>query len=584
MKNSIKAICFDVGGTLRDSQKIDENHLDHIIELQQLTGVSGDPLAFRAKIRAGEMKYRRWCKKTLVELTEADLWSKFMLPDLPAQSIRSNAVALNQIWRKSRTKNVLPDTVSTLKELHARGYVLAIISNTTSSVEVSELLRENGLENLISTVILSTTFGRRKPHPSLFLAAARQIGIAPEHCAYVGDNPSRDLIGAVQAGFGEVVLIHLNGYQLDEYDPDDEVIKDAITEIKPTHHITRLGELLDLYPGITAPQNITDSDPLSEPVLYDAALSTMWGVDQAMPFAETFEAARRIGFARFELNHKVTPALYEQWEKDRYYISTVHDPCPASYMHDEIKALDLVISSLDEERRNKGVDQVKRTIELACRLGSSSVVIHAGSIQCDWSMDAHLRTLYRKGQKKSEEYQQIREQMIADRAKRVQPHLDQVVKSLQQIIAFASNTGISIGLENRYRYYDLPLPDEMALLLDLCSEDWYGFQYDTGHAHALHALGLVNHSEWLKHFADRIVGVHLHDVIGITDHQVPGTGEIHFNEIAPFLPAAALRTLEIGPQASLSDLASGLEVLVESGCIQRISTFPLNHPVDPIND
>jgi len=160
--------------------------------------------------------------------------------------------------------------------------------------------------------------------------------------------------------------------------------------------------------------------------------------------------------------------------------------------------------------------------------------------------------------------------MVADRAARIAPHLDMVIKSLQAFVSYASGSGVAVGLENRYRYYDIPLPNELKLLLGLCDEDWFGFQYDVGHAQTLHALGLIEHDTWLESFSRRMIGVHLHDVIGVRDHQVPGVGDVDFAHIAPYIPLGTWRTLEIGPHASLPDLAKGLDVLHQSGCIQKI--------------
>ena len=109
----------------------------------------------------------------------------------------------------------------------------------------------------------------------------------------------------------------------------------------------------------------------------------------------------------------------------------------------------------------------------------------------------------------------------------------------------------------------------MALFLDLCSEAWFGFQYDVGHAHNQDVLGTVPHSAWIPRFTSRMIGVHLHDVKGIEDHLVPGRGEIDFTRIAEHIPAGTLRTLEISPAATTDEIARGLEILTETGCIQK---------------
>lgn len=570
MEPTIKAIFFDIGGTLRISDDKHNRDAHKIEELIAFLGEKSSVDEFTARIRRGEKAYRKWSKPAYLELSEAELWSRFLLPEYPKSFIRDNAIKINQLWRESHIKHLLPDMADTMRELSQRGYKLGIISNTTSSVEGYQILAENNLTDLFSCVILSAVFGRRKPHPSLFLEAARRAGVQPWECAYVGDRPSRDLLGARQSNYGEVVIINAQGYFDDEFDPDDyEPEKDTHLILKPDHSIGRLSDLLTIYPGVK--QTLPESSPSEKPyVMYDAALSTMWGVDQKIPFNKTFSMAREAGFGRFELNHKVVPALYEEWDKNKFYISSVHDPCPAVFTMDDFKVNDFQVSSLDEARRIKGVDIVKTTIDTAYSLGAKTVVIHPGMIVTDRSRDRKLREMYRKGLKNTPEYETLKSEMIAHRSEVARPHFDQVLRSISEIIEYARPSGLWIGLENRYRYYDIPIIEEMEELMNLCTESWFGFQYDSGHAQTLSALGICEHEEWLKRFGNRIIGTHLHDVQGIMDHQQPGVGDVDFKMIARYLPATAYRTLEVAPELTLDEIRQGMEVLADAGCVARL--------------
>jgi len=564
LNTPVYAFCFDVGGTLRFSRRDPVLRLSALSRMKDILAWEGQLDDLESTLAAREACYRAWCRKTLVELSETELWVKYMLPDHPETWVTQNALTLNQMWRGRRTRSLFPEVVEVLHTLSDRGYALAIISNTTSSIEVPELLEKSGLKEIVSCVILSTSFGKRKPDPSLFLSAARQMGLQAENCAYIGNDPTRDLVGARQAGFGPVYLRRKVSGQ--DEDIDDENGCPQPLEIQPEGYFRSLDELLDLFPACQPHQK----NSAQGKDLYAAALSTMWGVDQDMPFQKTFEIGADIGFTRFELNHKVSPAMYEAYDHNLFYIATVHEPCPTKFTYDILKSEDIAISSLDETKRLQSLDMIKRSIDLAIRLGSRSVVIHPGTIVCDRSRDYRLRDLFQAGQRFTPNYQVLLEETIADRQKFVQPHLDMVSKSMQELISFAKGSGVALGLENRYRYYDIPLPDEMALLLDLCREDWYGFQYDVGHAQTLSVLGLVDHFEWLDRFSERMIGVHLHDVCGIIDHQVPGMGDIDFKRIAAYIPIQAQRTLEIGPQVGIDALSQGLKVLADSGCIEKI--------------
>lgn len=570
MQTELKAIFFDIGGTLRVTYKDDVRDLHMISEIIHLIGEKYTPEEMILRIRKGEKTYRRCCKPNYIELSEAELWTNFILPDFPETFVRENAVKLNQLWRESRPKHILPDMAATMLALHQRGYKLGLISNTTSSVEGYQLLADAGLTDLFSCVILSAEFGRRKPHPSLFIEAARRAGVQPQECVYVGDRPSRDLIGARQSNYGEVVIINTEGYTMDENDPDDyDPEKDAGLVMHPDHFIGRLTQLLDYYPGVSTSTASDGSSPVPV-VLYDAALSSMWGVDQPLPINQTFALAKSIGISRFELNHKFTPELFTQFDTDHYYACTLHDPCPAPLSLDELKRQDLLISSTDEALRKAAVDGVKRTIDLAYKMSSRSVVIHPGSVQADAARDRQLRELFKRGLSGTSEYVALREELIAHRAGHAQVHVDQVRKSLEEIINHTRGSKVALGLENRYRYYDIPLPDELQSFLDLCEEDWFGFQFDFGHAQALDRLGLVPMLEWLERFGKRMVGCHLHDVSGLTDHLAPGLGDLDFARIGPYIPENAWRTLEIGPDATLEQIAEGLEILVAAGCIVKL--------------
>lgn len=569
MTDEIKAICFDVGGTLRATVKNREGNLDYIRNLQSFLGVEGDPGEFLTLLRKREEQYRKWCKKTLLELPETELWTRFFLPDFPREFVWQNAVTLNQMWRASRNNQIFPDAVNTIKTLAERGYKLSIVSNTTSSVEAHAMLAENGLTEYFQPVILSCVVGSRKPHPSMFLQAARGMGVLPQNCAYVGDNLSRDLIGAMQAGFGSVVILKMTGYQTDDYDPDDDFQAETITETKPQYRIGRLGELLGIFKGVPV-TNLPDFEPAQPEMLYDISLSTMWSADQEMPFSETFPLARKMGFIGYEFSNKITPQLYQEWDRNKYYVATIHDPCPSEFGYTELKRQDIAISSLNETQREKAVDNLKRSIDLAVRLGSRSIVVHCGAIHCDHSRDKRIRELYLEGKSETPEYIQIRQDYITDRNQNARPYFDQVIRSLEEVISYARGSGIAIALENRNRYHDLPLPDEMETLLGLCDEPWFGFQYDAGHAHNLEVLGMVGEGEWLRRFHQRLIGAHLHDVNGLEDHLAPGMGEVDFSSLSPYLRDGVLQTLEVSPDCTTDQIAHGLEVLVEHGCVKKV--------------
>jgi sugar phosphate isomerase/epimerase len=128
---------------------------------------------------------------------------------------------------------------------------------------------------------------------------------------------------------------------------------------------------------------------------------------------------------------------------------------------------------------------------------------------------------------------------------------------------------VRLGLENRYHYLDLPLPDEMEYLLSVAGAEQMGFLYDVGHAQTLEHLGFVSHEEWLHRFSGRMIAAHLHDVRGLEDHIAAGQGEVDWGMVARYLPEDAVRTIEVRSYHTPEQLQAALEFLACEGCLEQ---------------
>ncbi|MGE5378798.1 MAG: HAD-IA family hydrolase [Bacteroidota bacterium] len=552
MKRRIDAVLFDMGGTLRRTARRTRTEKYQI--LQQIMDLIGAPSSveeFSRRLSRRAKAYKRWAEETHIELRESDLWTQWMLPDFPADQVQPLAVQLNQLYREALGLRVIfPESRDVILELFRRGYRLGLVSNTTSSVEVPALLKELQISGCFETVILSTVVGKRKPDPAILQDATERMGVQPEHCAYIGDRIDRDVAVARTAGFSTAIILR---------DPRQPKLEKGETRLAPDHVIRNLRELLDIFPPRRQPEPVS---------VYNASLSSMWAIKTLPTLADFFEFARRTGFARIELNHKVTSAMLAGIDLDRYQFSSVHEPCPADRSADELKKRDWLISSTNEQNRCEGVKAIRRTIDLAHRLGASTVVVHAGQAHPDLQPEKQLRKLLDSDKRDTDEYLDIQQKMIKTRAEMAAAGFEAVRKSLMDLLAYAGETEICLGIENRYHYNEIPSPDELEKLLALAGPGRIGFLYDVGHAETLDRLGFYPHEEWLKRFGSRIVGAHLHDVIGTTDHYTPGLGEIDFSRIATCLPENAFRTCEFQTFNTPEQVKAGLIHLAERGCIK----------------
>jgi putative hydrolase of the HAD superfamily len=553
MNNQIEAILFDMGGTLRRTVKRTPAEIQkNIQQMMNLLGIKEAVGEFGALLSTRAKAYKAWAEQTHIELNESDLWTKWMLPDFPAKQVSRMALELNQLYREAiGNRVILPESRAVIVELFRRGYRLGLVSNTTSSVEVPALLKELEITGCFETVILSSVLGKRKPNPAVLLEATHRMGIAPERCAYVGDRIDRDVAAARKAGFSKAIILR---------DPN---VPDGMNgaNLTPDHAMDNLRELLDIFPPC-------DAHRPKPAAVYDASLSTMWAINAFPRLSDFFEFARRMGFARIELNHKVTSAMLDGIDLRNFEFSSIHEPCPADLSADELKRRDWLISSTNEEKRCQGVKAIQRSIDLATRLHASTVVIHAGHASPDPGPEKKLRALHASGKYGSEEYQEIKTQMIQARSEAAKPGFDSVMKSMLELLAYAKPLGVRLAIENRYHYLEFPSPDELEILLGLSDSDQIGFLYDVGHAETLDQLGFYPHEEWLKRFGARIIGSHLHDVRGTTDHYAPGRGTVNFDRVAAYLPDSAFRTCELQTFNTPEQLKAGLRFLTERGCIK----------------
>jgi len=553
MKNQIEAILFDMGGTLRGSVKKDEAlKLKVVRKIIDLLGADSSPEEFTELLNERTKAYRRWAKATLIDVDERELWTKWMLPDWPVNQITEIAMQLNGLWREATGDRIIfPESKEVVLELFRRGYRLGLVSNTISSVETPQVLKEQELTGCFETVILSCVVGMRKPDPAILLEATRRMNVDPAKCAYIGNLLHRDVQPTQKAGIAKVVI------RRDPETFDDHQAR--YPNLIADHYIDDLYELLDIFPARQDKENL--------PPTFNASLSTMWAKKNFPKLSDFFVGARRLGFSKIELNHQIDSAMLADIDMSQYKFSSVHEPCPSDISTDELKRQDWLISSPDEDKRKKGMESIKRSIDLAHQLGVPVIVVHCGMVSTDLSTEKELRKLFDAGKTETDEYRERKQNMMKRRADLIGPCFDAVRKSLLELLDYAAPFRIRLGLENRYHYFDIPGPNEMGELLALAGPEQLGFIYDVGHAQAMDRLGFYPHTEWLRRYAPRIIETHLHDVIGVIDHYAPGLGEVDFEMVASYLPKDAIRTFELQATNSPEQVRAGLKHLVELGCV-----------------
>ena len=241
MNQNIEAIFLDVGNTLRIVVEDPEFMAQAKKDLMSLVGAKESESEFFEGLETRWKAYRKQSKGTLIEASEKELWTKWLLPDYPAEKIGPLAGKLTRLWRDHDGRRVpRPDVKDTILELDRRGYILGIIANTITETEIPDWMESDGLTEYFKAVVLSSKVALRKPNPEIYWEAARRVGVEPCKCAYVGDNPVRDVEGTQAAGYGMMILFA---------EPATLAKEPPNIEVKPDHTIYELTDLLKIFPS-----------------------------------------------------------------------------------------------------------------------------------------------------------------------------------------------------------------------------------------------------------------------------------------------------------------------------------------------
>ena len=298
------------------------------------------------------------------------------------------------------------------------------------------------------------------------------------------------------------------------------------------------------------------------------ALSTSWQSHGTATAAEMIAALKNLGIIEIELSYRISEAMFQQLkkllEKSGLKVVSVHNYFPIPAVRSDAKGSgDLfLLSSSDKQERQKAIHYTTKTIENAAELGAGAVVLHCGVVEMNHELHKFYQ-YFNSNQLHSKEAQIFIRKKLKERDSRKPRHMDSLLVSLDLLVPIAEKRRVLLGLENRYHYHELPGPDDFEIIFDKFRGASIGYWHDTGHAHANQVLGLIPKNALLPKYADRLIGVHLHDAIGLDDHILPGAGEIDFAALKPFLKADTFKVMELKPGIPASEVSGGIRYVSE---------------------
>ncbi|MFX3634209.1 MAG: sugar phosphate isomerase/epimerase family protein [Candidatus Pristimantibacillus sp.] len=283
------------------------------------------------------------------------------------------------------------------------------------------------------------------------------------------------------------------------------------------------------------------------------SFSTCWNIKRHTVGSEMIDEIKSLGFRQVELNYNVTEQLAStiepMIERGEIGISSVHHVYP----HLPGKDFDtdsLMLGYPDKEKRDRAVELLIRTVEYGVRYGSKGVVVHPGEVPFPHNIDQELKGIYHAEGPQSSAYRELWNEMLAVRTKESPTYLQLIKESLEEVSNYIASKqyDIGIGIETRSRCYQIPTLQEADYIIDSLKGAPVYLWYDIGHGMMMERMGLYDNVNEANRMKDRVLGVHIHETVGLSDHWCPyihSGDETYFDNFTAIIDAAPIKVYEL---------------------------------------
>lgn len=191
-------------------------------------GVRVDPERFLAAVRAASAELDR--AQDLIY--RPDLFVRYahrVLEEMggAGPGVETCAWEIYDAWAACQHFSLYDDVLPAFLSLRQAGLAIGLISNTHRCLD--SFRSHFALDGLIAGAISSAEHGYMKPHPSIFEAALRLVGVEAAEAVMVGDSLTHDVEGAQGVGM-RGVLIARSG---EVGEPGDVPVIRSLLELPP---------------------------------------------------------------------------------------------------------------------------------------------------------------------------------------------------------------------------------------------------------------------------------------------------------------------------------------------------------------
>ncbi|WP_145051938.1 sugar phosphate isomerase/epimerase [Paenibacillus xylanexedens] len=301
------------------------------------------------------------------------------------------------------------------------------------------------------------------------------------------------------------------------------------------------------------------------------SFSTCWNIRKHTVGEDMIREIAELGFSRVELNYNVTKEMLTtiepMIERGEIGISSVHNTFP--HDPDPDYGTDSVLLGFeDEAKRQRAIELLVGSAEYAHRYGGEAVVVHPGEVPFPEDISKDLSKFYNEEGPDSPKYRSKWEELMERRQALSSGYVEKIIVSLDEVCNRAAAKGLNVrfGIETRSRPQQIPTLAEAKTIIQALKGAPVGIWYDTGHAIMMDRLGLYDSVGEMQGLMDDIVGVHIHETLGLSDHWCPyvHSKDMHFYDAyLPMIERAQVKVYELKSACQPGEIHESHDLLMK---------------------
>ena len=221
MRNIIKGILYDFGGTLYDYYPSNSVIWSRIAKRLGADISPNDPRIWKGMQKQSIEATRRAKPFSSLSREDIHILNLHVLDAMSIDGEGTRDIISEEFEKRGHGYRINPESKKTLERIHSMGLKIGLLSNCPSEFGKPRRLtmKEDGILHYFSKILLSGEVGYAKPEKEIFKIALNSLGLQDaSKVMHVGDFLLDDVIGAQNAGLIPVLYDPLG------FHPSEKVI------------------------------------------------------------------------------------------------------------------------------------------------------------------------------------------------------------------------------------------------------------------------------------------------------------------------------------------------------------------------